>query len=64
MRAKGKHAQSRDQPVIMFWGALDSKMEQQVRTVEVTEIVHRELSLGHLTPALSNPLQPKWAGVG
>jgi hypothetical protein len=64
MRANGKHAQSRDLPVIMFSGAWDSKTEQQVHTVEVTEIIHRELSLGHLTPALSRPLQPKWAGVG
>ena len=48
---------NRDQPVIIFSGAWTPEREQQVRTIGVTELVQKELSLDRLEEALKRTLK-------
>ena len=48
---------NRDQPVIMFSGAWTPEREQQVRTLGVTELIQKELSLERLEDALKRALK-------
>src|SRR5437870_4217174 len=46
------------QPVIIYSGACDSKTEQQIRALGITEVIKKACSLDHLEEALQHALTP------